>query len=374
VKRFNKKGHHMTKLSIRLGIAAIAVVAVVYGCSKDGGSPAGPDAFPHSAITVQSECGEANYLAMLSPVLASWQDSIETWLGDTELLDDTPAWTDNSAVGDYLGALVPALQQWEGAINGTLGSTVIDTVAAFDPSTSSHQDYLSGLSSLLVAWKDSLETRRGTEFLPAPPIFQPDEMPPVISCIADTTIACAGEDGAVVEFQVGATDDCDPSPRVTCDPPSGTTFPVGQTLVTCTAVDSSGNTSTCMFTVSVEAAQPPTVVGAHASPNVLWPPNHKWVDVSIAVETEGSCDSKLTCTILDVTSNEPINGVGDGNTEPDWMVTGDSTLKLRAERAGTGSGRVYTVHFRCDDDFGNSTEGTVEVTVPHDQGGKAAGR
>ncbi len=364
----------MTKYSIRLGITAMAVAAAVYGCSKDGSSPVGPNAFPHSAITVQSECGEANYLAMLSPVLASWQDSIETWLGDTELLDDTPVWMANSTVGDYLGALAPALQQWEGAINGTLGSTVIDTVATFDPSTTSQQDYLSGLSSLLVSWKDSLETQRGTAFLPTPPVFQRDETAPVISCVADTTIACAGEDGAVVEFDVTASDDCDPSPQVTCDPASGSTFPPGQTLVTCTAVDSSGNASTCMFTVSVEAAQPPTIVGAHASPNVLWPPNHKWVNVSIAVDTEDSCDSHVSCTILDVTSNEPINGVGDGNTEPDWMVTGDSTLKLRAERAGTGSGRIYTVHFRCDDDFGNRTEGTVAVTVPHDQGGKGAGK
>jgi hypothetical protein len=55
------------------------------------------------------------------------------------------------------------------------------------------------------------------------------------------------------------------------------------------------------------------------------------------------------------------------------MVTGDTSLKLRAERSGTMNGRIYYVRVRCEDASGNAVESTVEVTVPHDQGGKAAG-
>lgn len=358
----------MTKFSIRLGVAVVAVAALIYGCANHSGDPAGPQSIHPSSLVLQGECGEVNYLSMLSPVLAEWQDSIQTWLGNSELLDNPPVWMNESTVGGYLGTLVPVLQQWEGAINDSLGSAVLDTVATFDASVS-HQDYLAGLSSLLVAWKDSLETNRGTEFLPAPPVFQRDETPPVIECRTDTTITCADTSGAVVEFEVKATDDCDPSPAVTCDPPSGTTFPVGPTLVTCTAVDSSGNTSSCSFTVNVEAAQPPVITSATASPNMLWPPNHKWVTVTLDVKTDDPCDSSPSCTIVDVTSNEAVNGLGDGDTSPDWMIGEGPTVNLRAERSGTGSGRVYTIHFQCTDSFGNSTDGTVDVTVPHDRSG-----
>ena len=45
----------------------------------------------------------------------------------------------------------------------------------------------------------------------------------------------------------------------------------------------------------------------------------------------------VTCTILDVTSNEPDNGTGDGNTEPDWLITenGDSS-SVPSDRAAGG--------------------------------------
>jgi hypothetical protein len=49
-------------------------------------------------------------------------------------------------------------------------------------------------------------------------------------------------------------------------------------------------------------------------------------------------------------------------------VTGALTLNLRAERSGTGSGRVYTIIVECVDDSGNASTAEVRVTVSHDQG------
>jgi hypothetical protein len=46
-------------------------------------------------------------------------------------------------------------------------------------------------------------------------------------------------------------DDHDPSPALLCVPPSGSTFPPGLTLVTCTATDAYGNSSSCQFPVIV---------------------------------------------------------------------------------------------------------------------------
>lgn len=110
----------------------------------------------------------------------------------------------------------------------------------------------------------------------------------------------------------------------------------------------------------------PVIVSATATPNVLWPPNHKLVPVTINVNATGSF---VSCVILGVRSNQPINGKGDGNTSPDWIITGDLTLLLRAERAGNiKTDRVYTITVLCADSFGNTVRRDVTVTVPHDQG------
>jgi hypothetical protein len=355
------------KRVIRLAVALAAVAAIIYGCGDHGSSPSDPGAVQQSSLRAQTDCGEFVYLTALSPVLTAWEDSIETWRGNTELLNETPGFT-GQPTADYLAALVPVLQQWETAINTELDSVIVDAVTDFNPAATNRQDYLFGLSSLLASWEADLEAFRGIAFLPAPPVFQLDETAPEITCIADTTLTCAPSEGVVFEYEVTAVDDCDPAPVVTCDPPSGSLFPVGETLVTCTAVDSLGNESTCTFTVNVEAAEPPVIVSASASPSTIWPPNHKWVDVALDVEVESECDPEVSCTVTEVTSNESPNGKGDGNTSPDWLIT-DGGVKLRAERSGNGSGRVYTVHFVCEDDFGNSVEGSVDVSVAHDQGG-----
>ena len=124
------------------------------------------------------------------------------------------------------------------------------------------------------------------------------------------------------------------------------------------------------FTIMVvQDTTPPTIHSLSASPSVLWPPNHKMVEVAVTVAAEDICDAAPVCQIVDVTSNEPINGLGDGDTEPDWEVTGDLTvLDLRAERSGVGSGRVYTIHIECADLSGNTATATVDVSVPHDRG------
>lgn len=114
--------------------------------------------------------------------------------------------------------------------------------------------------------------------------------------------------------------------------------------------------------------QAPTIGSIAASPNTLWPPNHKLVPVTIATSAADNCDSAPRCAITSVSSNEPVNGLGDGDTAPDWEVTGASTLLLRAERSGTGTGRIYTIGSTCTDAAGNATVAYTTVSVPHDQG------
>lgn len=108
----------------------------------------------------------------------------------------------------------------------------------------------------------------------------------------------------------------------------------------------------------------PTVTGASASPSLLWPPNHKMVAVTISYSVQ-SC-APTTCT-LSVSSNEPVDGKGDGHTSPDWLIVDATHVKLRAERSGAGSGRIYTTTIACTDQLGQTAQATAKVNVPHDR-------
>ncbi len=105
-----------------------------------------------------------------------------------------------------------------------------------------------------------------------------------------------------------------------------------------------------------------------ASPQVLWPPNHKIVSVTIAVSAYDNCDPAPSCEIISVASNGSASRAGEGNTEPDWVINGDLSVALRAERSGNGNGHVYTIGVECTDSSDNSSQDTVVVYVPHDQG------
>ena len=84
-----------------------------------------------------------------------------------------------------------------------------------------------------------------------------DAEAPVAQCPPDITQdAAAGMCSAVVTWEARVTDNC-PGATITCDPPSGSTFPVGTALVACTATDAAGNMTECSFGVTVRDAQPP---------------------------------------------------------------------------------------------------------------------
>ena len=112
----------------------------------------------------------------------------------------------------------------------------------------------------------------------------------------------------------------------------------------------------------------PPLVEVSVTPDTLWPPNHKYVTVQATVDVSDNIDPNPTLTLVSVTSNEPDNGLGDGDTPDDIVIVGDFTFKLRAERSGTGDGRIYTITYQVTDACGNSTIATATVTVPHSRG------
>jgi hypothetical protein len=107
---------------------------------------------------------------------------------------------------------------------------------------------------------------------------------------------------------------------------------------------------------------------AFPSTGLLWPPNHKMIPVSIegVVDTD-STYSQVTIRITGVTQDEPVNGLGDGDSSPDAVIQAGSpadSVLLRAERAGNRNGRVYVVGFSAHDGF-EGCAGSVAVAVPH---------
>ena len=139
------------------------------------------------------------------------------------------------------------------------------------------------------------------------------------------------------------------------------------------AVDDAGNDTgtiaggwTLSFRSSTRVCAPvapPEVTSASVSRQTLWPPNHQMIDVDVQYGAGTDC---ATCSLA-VTSNEPQDGLGDGDTSADYEVVDVHHVRLRAERSGTGGGRVYSITITCANGAGTSVQ-TLPVTVPLSMG------
>ncbi len=196
---------------------------------------------------------------------------------------------------------------------------------------------------------------------------------------SDQTVECASPAGALVYLDGSGSTDPDGDPlSFTWTGPFGmltgkavsATLPMGTHNITLTVDDYMGGTASDTTLVTVHDTMRPTIKSMRSSSNVLWPPNHRMVPVTLFPSVSDTCHAARSCSISGVSSNELVNGVGDGDTAPDWTapdweITGDLTVNLRAERSGKRSGRVYTITVQCTDAFANNTTKTMTVTVPH---------
>jgi len=117
--------------------------------------------------------------------------------------------------------------------------------------------------------------------------------------------------------------------------------------------------------------QAPVCSAATASPDQLWPPNHKFNAISVVGVTDPDGDA-VTINIDSIFQDEPTDTFGDGKFSPDGQGVGTAIAAVRAERSGTkkvpGDGRVYHIGFTADDGNDAQCSGNVTVCVPHDQG------
>ena len=211
-----------------------------------------------------------------------------------------------------------------------------------------------------------------------------DTTPPVITPPANIVAEATSAAGAAVTFTVpNATDLVSGSVPVAATPASGSTFPLGVTTVALGAADAAGNAARGSFTVTVRDTTAPVIRSLSVTPAVLWPPNHKLVGVTLTAQVSDAADPAPRTRIVSVSSMElPKSSKRDdcddddehdqiikrSKNDPDWVITGNLTLQLRAERSGKGGGRVYTITVESKDASGNVSTGTVTVTVPKSQG------
>jgi hypothetical protein len=202
--------------------------------------------------------------------------------------------------------------------------------------------------------------------------------PPVADAGADQTVSAGANCQALVALNgSGSSDPNGDTLTFTWTGAFGTatgatptvTLPLGTHTITLTVDDGNGGTASDTVVVTVTDSTGPIISVLTVNPGSLWPPNHQMVPVAVTAAVADNCAGPIVCQVVSVSSNEPIDGLGDGDTAPDWELTGDLSVSLRAERSGRG-GRIYTITVKCTDATGNSTTKTITVTVAHDQAKK----
>ncbi|HEX3531959.1 MAG TPA: HYR domain-containing protein [Thermoanaerobaculia bacterium] len=314
--------------------AGAIVTFDVFGVTSDGSvvgaacSPASGTSFPLGTTTVHCSSGSAE--GDLSVVVTDTTRPVVTV--PANIVSPTPVVTFTATATDNLDGTLPVVCDPASGSTFALGETIVACSAE-----DAHANVGTASFSVVVG------------------------VPPTLDLPADFTVEATGPGGAVVTYTVSTS----PGATVACVPLSGATFPLGTTTVQCTATDTLSHlTTTGAFSVTVADTTPPSVTSIVASPSNLWPPNHKMVAVRVTVTAQDAVDPAPVSSIVAVTSNQPINGPGDGNTAPDWEITGPLTLNLRAEHAG-GADRLYTIEVVTTDFSGNSTTSTVVVSVAH---------
>jgi uncharacterized repeat protein (TIGR01451 family) len=199
--------------------------------------------------------------------------------------------------------------------------------------------------------------------IPAGTVFKSLSVPAGWSCATPVAGEAGQANCTAASLPVGASAQFNLTVTVACPTPNNTGI-VNSATVASTTLDPNTAPNNMASAGVVVSNPPPVISGLSVDHPTLRPPNHKMVPVTLSYDISDNCDAGLTPTIT-ISSNEPVNGTGDGNTCPDWQVIDAHHVLLRAERSGNGSGRIYTITLTVTDSAGSSSSSSVIVRVPH---------
>jgi hypothetical protein len=214
---------------------------------------------------------------------------------------------------------------------------------------------------------------------PQGPQATPPNVAPIARAGADQTLECATHAGSSVTLTSAGSLDSDGQISVyewfengrliATGPTPSLTLALGPHTILLRVKDDDGGTNDDLVVITIQDTKAPTIAMA-VSPTTLWPPNHKMHLVSRGVSASDVCDS-APALLVTVVSDEAENGLGDGDTAPDWSVQQTAPFVfdvwVRAERSGRENGRVYTIRAVATDGSGNGASSSGTVKVPHNQ-------
>ena len=208
-----------------------------------------------------------------------------------------------------------------------------------------------------------------------------EDAPLTLTCPSDITVECTSPAGAVVEYPLPmVSDTCQAPPTPTCNPPSGSVFPIGMTTVTCTSSDGPNGPilAQCTFKVTVVDTYPPTIVCPHDI--TVECASSSGTPVNFQVYAEDACDADpsvvcvpasgsdfplgftwVDCTATDHAGNEStcqFKVTVRDTTPPDITCPQDFSLPCDQGAGAVVNYPAPMVSDLCDDDV------TVVCTPP----------
>ncbi|MBI4502412.1 MAG: hypothetical protein HY700_14780 [Gemmatimonadetes bacterium] len=139
---------------------------------------------------------------------------------------------------------------------------------------------------------------------------------------------------------------------------------LGSHAITLRVTDDRGASAEDEVVITVADTRAP-VIAFNQLLREMWAPNHS-LRLAAVISASDACEGVPNLQVS-VSSNEAVNGTGDGDTAPDWeLVPTENGVEiwLRAERDGSGLGRVYTITATAADQSGNHAEASGNVIVP----------
>ncbi|MFN2555956.1 MAG: HYR domain-containing protein [Nitriliruptorales bacterium] len=209
---------------------------------------------------------------------------------------------------------------------GTSATDVVDGAVTVSCDRSSGDTFVLGDNMVTCSARDAAGNTGYSAFV----IKVVDTTAPEVTVPADFAVEAAGPDGAAASYSASAVDLVEGAIEVSCTPASGNTFHIGDSAVTCSAVDRAGNEAASSFTITViDTTAPAIVVPA---------------------------DQKIEATSADgarVNYSASANDLVDGDVIPACLPGSGSTFPL-----GTTE-----VTCRASDSKGNEASKSFKVTV-----------